>query len=97
MLHHWSDEDCVKILAQCKKAIPSREEGGKVLVGDIVIGCSPGLILETQLLMDIAMLTVSKGRQRDENGWREIFVKAGFSDYKLVKQFGARGVFEVYP
>lgn len=97
MLHHWSDEECIKILAQCKKAIPSREEGGKVLVGDIVIGSSPGPILETQLLMDIAMLTVSKGRQRDENDWRDIFMKAGFTDYKLVSQFGARGVFEVYP
>ncbi|CAO2141546.1 unnamed protein product [Urochloa humidicola] len=97
VLHHWSDEECVKILEQCKKAIPSREEGGKVLVGDIVIGSSPGPILESQLLMDVAMLTVSKGRQRDENDWREIFMKAGFSDYKLVKQFGARGVFEVYP
>jgi len=96
VLHHWSDEDCVKILAQCKKAIPSREEAGKVLVGDIVISCSPGPISETQLLMDVAMLTVSKGRQRDENDWSEIFVKAGFTDYKLV-QFGARGVFEVYP
>ncbi|CAM0145536.1 unnamed protein product [Urochloa decumbens] len=98
VLHHWSDEECVKILEQCKKAIPTREEGGKVLVGDIVIiGSSPGPMLETQLLMDIAMLTVSKGRQRDENDWHEIFMKAGFSDYKLVKQFGARGVFEVYP
>lgn len=96
VLHHWSDEDCVKILAQCKKAIPSREEAGKVLVGDIVISCSSGPISETQLLMDVAMLTVSKGRQRDENDWSEIFVKAGFTDYKLV-QFGARGVFEVYP
>ncbi|KAL6598651.1 hypothetical protein ACP70R_046350 [Stipagrostis hirtigluma subsp. patula] len=97
VLHHWSDEDCVKILAECKKAIPSREEGGKVLIGDIVIGSSPGPMLEAQLLMDVAMLTMTKGRQRDENDWRDIFMKAGFSDYKLVKQFGARGVFEVYP
>ncbi|KAL6875747.1 hypothetical protein ACP4OV_013260 [Aristida adscensionis] len=97
VLHHWNDEDCVKILTQCKKAIPSREEGGKVLIGDIVIESSPGPMLEAQLLMDVAMLTMTKGRQRDENDWHELFMKAGFSDYKLVNKFGARGVFEVYP
>ncbi|OEL14037.1 putative O-methyltransferase 2 [Dichanthelium oligosanthes] len=28
VLHLWSDDDCVKILTQCKNAIPSREESG---------------------------------------------------------------------
>ncbi|KAI4962607.1 hypothetical protein ZWY2020_028749 [Hordeum vulgare] len=26
VLHFWSDEDCVKILTQCKKAIPPHDE-----------------------------------------------------------------------
>ncbi|KAL6659267.1 hypothetical protein ACP70R_003307 [Stipagrostis hirtigluma subsp. patula] len=97
VLHHWSDDDCVKILTQCKKAIPPREQGGKVIVGDIVIESTPGPMREAQLLMDIGMMTMTKGRQRDENDWHELFTKAGFSDYKLLKKFGARGVFEVYP
>lgn len=97
MLHHWNDEDCVKILANCKKAIPTREDGGKVIIIDIVIGAPSGLLLEAQLLMDMAMMVVTKGRQRDENDWRDLFSKAGFSDYNIVKKMGARGVFEVYP
>ncbi|CAO2142403.1 unnamed protein product [Urochloa humidicola] len=97
VLHHYTDEDCVKILAQCRKAIPSQEDGGKVIIGDIVIDNSPGPMLETHLLMDVAMMTMTKGCQRGENEWREIFMKAGFNDYKLLKKFGARGVFEVYP
>ncbi|KAL6875713.1 hypothetical protein ACP4OV_013226 [Aristida adscensionis] len=96
VLHHWSDEACVKILTNCRKAIPSRQEGGKVLIGDIVLEPA-GPMYETQLLMDVCMMLMKEGRQRDENDWREIFMKAGFSDYKLVKKFGARGVFEVYP
>ncbi|KAJ8626108.1 hypothetical protein MRB53_019415 [Persea americana] len=28
ILHDWSDENCVKILAKCKESIPSKEEGG---------------------------------------------------------------------
>ncbi|GJN28003.1 hypothetical protein PR202_gb16081 [Eleusine coracana subsp. coracana] len=97
VLHHWSDEDCIKILSQCKKAIPSREEGGKVIVIDIVVGPASGTILEAQLLMDIAMMVNTRGRQRDENDWRSIVMKAGFSECKIVKMLGARGVFEIYP
>uniref|UniRef100_A0A0E0F503 O-methyltransferase domain-containing protein n=1 Tax=Oryza meridionalis TaxID=40149 RepID=A0A0E0F503_9ORYZ len=95
VLHHWNDEDCVKILANCKKAIPTREDGGKVIIIDIVIGAPSGLLLEAQLLMDVAMMVVTKGRQRDENDWRDLFSKAGFSDYNIVKKLGARGVFEL--
>ncbi|XP_002489328.2 flavonoid O-methyltransferase-like protein Os11g0303600 [Sorghum bicolor] len=97
VLHHWSDEDCVKILSNCRKAVPSREEGGKVLIGDIVIDPASGPMYETQLLMDVGMMLMKGGRQRDENEWRDIFMKAGFSDYKLVSKFGARGVLEAYP
>ncbi|KAF0896959.1 hypothetical protein E2562_030964 [Oryza meyeriana var. granulata] len=97
VLHHWSDEDCVKILAQCKKAIPPREAGGKVIIIDIVLSSASGPLLEAELLMDVGMMLVSKGRQRDENEWCSIFKKASFSDYKIVKKLGIRGVFEVYP
>jgi hypothetical protein len=62
VLHFLTDEDCVKILAQCRKAIPSRKDGGKVIIGDIVIDYSPGPMLEAHLLMDIAMMTMTKGR-----------------------------------
>ncbi|XP_020154066.1 probable O-methyltransferase 2 [Aegilops tauschii subsp. strangulata] len=98
VLHFWSDEDCVKILAQCKKAIPSREEGGKIIIIEIVVGPSLGPIMfEAQLLMDMLMMVNSKGRQRDENEWSKLFTKAGFTDYKIVKKLGARCVIEVYP
>ena len=87
----------MKILAQCKKAVPSREEGGKVIVIDIVVGSSSGPTHEAEILMDVAMMVMTNGRQRDETDWGEIFMKAGFSGYNIVKKLGARGVFEVYP
>nr|CAB3490941.1 unnamed protein product [Digitaria exilis] len=98
VLHFWTDEDCVKILEQCRKAIPSREEGGKVIIIEIILGPSMGPIMyESQLLMDMLMMVNTRGRQRDENDWREIFIKAGYSDYKIVKKIGTRGIIEVYP
>ncbi|KAL6662302.1 hypothetical protein ACP70R_000161 [Stipagrostis hirtigluma subsp. patula] len=89
---------CVKILQQCRKAIPPREQGGKVIIIEIVMGHYMGPIMyEAQLLMDMLMMVNTRGRQRDENDWRDIFVKAGFTDYKIVKKIGARGIIEVYP
>nr|AAX94925.1 caffeic acid methyl transferase, putative [Oryza sativa Japonica Group]ABA92953.1 O-methyltransferase ZRP4, putative [Oryza sativa Japonica Group] len=96
-LHHWSDEDCIKILAQCKKAVPLQEERGKVIIIDIVVGSDSGPMLESQLLMDVAVMLVTKSRQRDENDWRDLFMKVGFRDYKIVKKLGPRCVIEVYP
>ncbi|CAN6194903.1 unnamed protein product [Urochloa humidicola] len=98
VLHFWSDDDCVKILEQCRKAIPSREEGGKVIIIDILLGSYMDPVMyEAQLLKDMLMLVNTKGRQRSEDDWREIFTKAGFSDYKIAKKIGARGIIEAYP
>jgi hypothetical protein len=41
---------------------------------------------EAQLLMDMLMMVNTRGRQRNENDWRQIFTKAGFSDYKIIKK-----------
>ncbi|KAK3139794.1 hypothetical protein QOZ80_5AG0390350 [Eleusine coracana subsp. coracana] len=98
VLHFWNDDDCVKILEQCRKAIPSQEEGGKVIIIETELGPSLGSIMyEAQLLLDMLMFVNTRGRQRDENDFREIFTKAGFSDYKIVKKIGTRGDIEVYP
>ncbi|CAN6169742.1 unnamed protein product [Urochloa humidicola] len=98
VLHFWSDDDCVKILEQCRKAIPSREEGGKVIIIEILLGSYMDPVMyEAQLLKDMLMMVNTKGRQRSEDDWREIFTKAGFSDYKIAKKIGARGIIEAYP
>jgi hypothetical protein len=69
-----------------------------VIIIEILLEPYMGPIMyEAQLLMDMLMMVNSRGRQRSENDWRRIFTKAGFSDYKIVKKIGARGVIEVYP
>ncbi|VAI69777.1 unnamed protein product [Triticum turgidum subsp. durum] len=80
------------------KAYPPREEGGKVIIIEIVVGPSLGPVMfEAQLLMDMLMMVNTRGGQRDEKHWSELFKKAGFTDYKIVKKLGARSVIEVYP
>ncbi|XP_078170020.1 trans-resveratrol di-O-methyltransferase-like [Carex rostrata] len=80
ILHDWSNEDCIKILQRCKDAIPSREAGGKVIVLEAVVGSTFAMISdEPQLLLDMLMLTVTGGEERDEIEWKKIFKEAGFT------------------
>ncbi|CAN6350469.1 unnamed protein product [Urochloa humidicola] len=98
VLHDWGDEDCVKILKNCKKAIPPREEGGKVIIIDIVVqeGSSNSKNIETQALFDLYIMLVNS-IERTEQEWRSIFFEAGFIDYKISPVLGARSIIEVYP
>uniref|UniRef100_A0ACD5U1Q6 Uncharacterized protein n=1 Tax=Avena sativa TaxID=4498 RepID=A0ACD5U1Q6_AVESA len=98
VLHDWDDEKCVKILESCRKAIPPREVGGKVIIIDIVVGA--GLQdkkhTEVHALLDMYIMFIN-GIERDEQEWSKIFVEAGFSDYKITPVLGFRSIIEVYP
>uniref|UniRef100_A0A0D9V5R9 O-methyltransferase domain-containing protein n=1 Tax=Leersia perrieri TaxID=77586 RepID=A0A0D9V5R9_9ORYZ len=100
ILHGWGDEECVRILRRCREAVPAREDGGRVIVMDLVVGSSSGneaRDTETQLLWDVMMMGVVGSPERDEREWSKIFHDAGFSGYKIVPLLGIRSVIEVYP
>ncbi|XP_020163972.1 acetylserotonin O-methyltransferase 1 [Aegilops tauschii subsp. strangulata] len=98
VFHDWGDEDCVKILKNCKEAIPSREAGGKVIIIDMVVGSGPDEIItrETQVLFDLFIMCF-EGIEREEHEWKRIFMEAGFSNYKIISVLGVRSVIELYP
>ncbi|KAG9459281.1 hypothetical protein H6P81_003789 [Aristolochia fimbriata] len=99
ILHCWDDKGCVKVLKKCKEAIPRREEGGKVIIVDMVLNSKRGdhLFTETQLFSDLAMSVVLTGKERDEAQWKKIFEDASFSHYKIVPVSGVCSVIEVFP
>ncbi|KAM0945328.1 putative trans-resveratrol di-O-methyltransferase [Dioscorea sansibarensis] len=100
ILHDWGDEDCIKILKHCKAAIPNKDNGGKIIIIDMVVGATTDNevnAVETQLLGDLLMLVASKGKERTESEWRNIIVAAGFADYKITPLTSLRSVIEVYP
>ncbi|XP_012699936.1 O-methyltransferase ZRP4-like [Setaria italica] len=98
VLHDWGDAECVKILKTCRKAIPPREEGGKVIILDMVVGAGSSDLQhkETQVLFDLFIMFVN-GIERNEQGWKKIIFDAGFSDYKIIPVLGVRSIVEVYP
>ncbi|URE01233.1 o-methyltransferase [Musa troglodytarum] len=98
VLHDWSDAECVRILQRCKEAIPSKEEGGKVVIVEMVLNVDDSLpeLSETQLLFDLHMMANTSGKQRSEAEWGKLFKSAGFSDYTLKPLLDLRSVIEVY-
>ncbi|KAL2466590.1 Flavone 3'-O-methyltransferase 1 [Abeliophyllum distichum] len=99
ILHDWSDEDCVTILKKCKEAIPSKDNGGKVIIIDMIVGNKKDdhRGIETQLFSDISMMVVVNGKERTEKEWEKLFFDAGYRGYKIVYELGLRSIIELYP
>ncbi|XP_052179245.1 trans-resveratrol di-O-methyltransferase-like [Diospyros lotus] len=99
ILHFLGDEDCITLLKKCKQVIPSKENGGKVIIIDMVTGISKGAeeSVQTQFFYDMLMMINVAGKERNKKEWAELFCKAGFSDYKIHRILGLRSLIEAYP
>jgi hypothetical protein len=99
VLNCWDDHDCVKVLQQCKRAIPARDDGGKVIIIGIVLGygtTTDTVVQKTQALLDMFMIRYG-GAERGEHEWKKFFSEAGFSDYKITPILGFLSIIEVFP
>ncbi|BAT16983.1 O-methyltransferase ZRP4 [Oryza sativa Japonica Group] len=98
IMHDWGDDECVKVLKNAKKAIPSKDAGGKVIIIDVVVraGSPDQKHIELQALFGAYMMLIN-GVERDEKEWKKVFIEAGFSGYKIIPVLGFRSIIEVYP
>lgn len=99
ILHDWNDEECVNILKKCKEAI-SRKDKGKVIIIDMVVEnekLEDNESVETQLFMDMEMMVLLAGKERNKKEWVKLISTAGFSDYKITPILGLRSVIEIHP
>jgi trans-resveratrol di-O-methyltransferase len=99
VMHDWSDDVCVKILTQCKKAVCSQEPngGGKVIIIDAIVGSPCKAMFGAQVLLDLLMMVVTSGKERDEEVRRKIFTEAGFRHYEAKPLLGFMSIIELYP
>jgi hypothetical protein len=100
ILHDWSDEECVKILKNCKVAIEKKGKEGKVVIIDMVLDNEKENInesVETQLFFDMLMMVLLKGKERNNKEWVKLISSAGFSNFKITPILGLRSVIEIYP
>ncbi|MGV9803425.1 methyltransferase [Mycobacterium sp. NPDC003449] len=72
ILHDWDDTDCIRILTNCRNSLG---KGGRIVTIDHLVGES-GMPLWTAL-MDMSMLVMADGRERDIGEFDELFAAAG--------------------
>ncbi|GLJ25133.1 hypothetical protein SUGI_0480730 [Cryptomeria japonica] len=83
ILHDWDNEQCLKILKNCYEAIP---EDGKVLIVDAVIDEEEGMKRQAGLLFDMCMMAAcTGGKERTWKEFEDLFYKAGFNSYRVIK------------
>lgn len=88
----------MKILKQCKKAIHSRESSErKVVIIDMVVGSPLKDMLEAQVSLDLLMMVMTSGKERNEQEWNKVFIEAGFKHHKTRPVLGFLSIMELYP
>lgn len=97
-MHDWGEEDCVKILKNCKKAIPAKT--GKVIILDIVLESAEGnnMFGEPRLAFDLVMLAHNAGgKERTEKDLKKLLNEGGFPRYKIISIPSMLSIIEAYP
>lgn len=76
ILHDWDDEQCVTLLAACRRAMPAH---ARLVVVELAADDRPGTDADarTTALMTLYMLSVLPGRERTPGEFEALFGKAG--------------------
>jgi O-methyltransferase domain len=72
VLHDWSDEDCVRILRNVRRAMPT---GGRLLVFEWLLADG----FDPRKLSDLVMLVILGGRERTAEEFTALLTSAGFA------------------
>lgn len=96
-MHDWGDEDCVKILKNCRKAIP--EKTGKIFIVDLVLKPDGNGVFDSiGMLFDLLMIAHSSGgMERTETEWKNLLEKGGFPRCKITELPALYSIIEAYP
>jgi len=72
-IHNWDEENCVRILANCRRAMSPR---ARLLIVEAVVraGDEP----DPAKILDLAMLVVPGGQERSEDEYRVLLEKSGY-------------------
>lgn len=91
IMHDWDDDDCVRILKNCRAAL---REGGRVVVVDLLV---PEIgVPALAPLMDMNMLGMTGGRERETAEFDALFAAAGLRRTKVTPA-GDYAVIEAVP
>jgi SAM-dependent methyltransferase len=78
ILHDWPDEDAARILRTIRAAAPPH---ARLLINESVI--EPGNDADAAKWLDLLMLVLAGGRERDEQQWRALLEGAGWEPVRF--------------
>jgi hypothetical protein len=87
IMHNWNDADCVRILRNCRRAMPS---GGTVLILEHLL--KPGNGRDYTRISDIGMFALTGGRERSRAEYSELLESAGLRLRRVVSTPSPLGV-----
>ena len=88
VLHDWGDEECIKILRNCREAVGDK---GRLIIAEAVIqeGGEGGRKKssgeeEVGLMLDMVMMAHTNiGKERSEREWEHVIRESGFSTFSV--------------
>ena len=95
VLHDWGDEDCVRILATCRKAMSS---SARLLIVEHILNPDPAIGHPPSYLIDIQMMAMfGSARERTQAEFGELLAASGLSLVKFIPTASAISILEVVP
>jgi hypothetical protein len=92
IIHDWNDEQSIAILSNCRRAI--QPDGRLVLIEQVI---ADGNVPCPGKMMDILMLLMEQGRERQEAEFAALFEAAGFRLNRRIPLLGAWSAIEAIP
>jgi hypothetical protein len=94
IIHDWDDERASLILRNIRTALAAKPHG-KVILLEAVI--QPGSAPDLTKLMDLEMLMMPGGRERNADEFRSLFAKSGFEMTRILPTKSPVNVIEAVP
>lgn len=91
IIHDWSEEQCLTILGNCRKAMGPKS---RLLIVEMVL--PERNVFHPGKMTDMVMLAIPGGQERTEAEYRELLGKAGFRLERVVGTDSAASVVEAF-
>jgi O-methyltransferase domain/Dimerisation domain len=92
IIHDWSEDQCLTILGNCRKAMKA---DGKLLIVEMVL--PSGNVPHPGKMLDMMMLVGPGGRERTESEYQALLDQAGFRLTRVVPTASPVSVIEAVP
>lgn len=92
VIHDWSEDQCVTILDNCRKAMA---QNGRLLLVEMVLPA--GDVPHPGKMLDMVMMVLPGGQERTEAEYAGLLSKAGFRLTRVVPTVSAVSIIEAVP